>query len=337
MADSQADRVKQAISIIELARALGLEVKGKQARCFNGAGHKNNDKHFSLGFNLKTNRFKCFVCNVSGSVIDLVMQVKGLGTRAAIKDLAEMTGESAAEGLKKGFKRPLEASKRADIDTGAIGGVYKALQGFCQGLDSEAFNYLTGPERGLTRETIERFNLFSIKDYKAADSHLKNTFSLELLKQAGILSEKNNLIFYKHRLVIPFLKDGETFYLQGRLIGSGEGKYKQLAGLPVPLFNLDTLKGLQPGERVYICEGAFDAMMLEQEGFKAIAILGVNNFKPESAVLLKGFEVMLALDNDKSGQTATEAIAKVFLRQGQPVKVKALPEGVKDITEFFIR
>jgi DNA primase len=106
---------------------------------------------------------------------------------------------------------------------------------------------------------------------------------------------------------------------------------------PVPLFNTDTLKDLKAGDKVYICEGVFDAMMLEQQGYKAVAILGVNNFKPEMAELFKGLEVVLCLDNDESGKLGTQTLARVFLFNGQSGKTKTLPDGVKDITEYFIK
>ena len=60
------DTLKDAIKITDLAITLGLQVEGKTAHCF-----KHQDRTASLSFDTKTNRFKCFSCNISGSVIDL--------------------------------------------------------------------------------------------------------------------------------------------------------------------------------------------------------------------------------------------------------------------------
>ena len=78
-------------------------------------------------------------------------------------------------------------------------------------------------------------------------------------------------------------------------------------------------------------------MILEQEGFKAVAILGVNNLKPEMTDLFKGLEVVLCLENDEAGKEATKQVARAFALRGQEVYIKQLPAGIKDITEYFTR
>jgi DNA primase catalytic core len=323
------DRLKQAIKIDELARELGLEIKGKQARCFNNASHKNGDKHFSLGFDLETNRFKCFACGVSGSVIDLYKEIKGVETGEAIRALSGLAGLDAFKAVKKPAGEITPAV--------SIKGLYEALRSFCGELDAESLNYLTGKTRGLKPETIARFKMFSIKDYSKANQYLKDSFSREQLQQAGIISDEGNLIFYKHKLLIPFYQGGDIVFLQGRRLDSDQPRYLMLKGRACPLFNTDTLKGLMQGDRVYICEGVFDAVILEQAGFKAVAILGVNNFKREMLSLFSGLDVVLCLDSDEAGQRATEALSGLFLLNGQVVKRKVLPEGIKDITEYFIK
>lgn len=326
------NQLKQAIKIDDLARQLGLQVRGKQARCFNGAMHKHQDRHPSLGFDLKTNRFKCFACGVSGSIIDLYIGVKGVGLKQAIRELAQMAGFTDNP-------RPLERKEvNKPLPTAGVitKGIYKTLQEYCGELDQKSLSYLTGATRGLKKETIKQFQLFSIKDYPATNKFMREKFNLGQLKQAGLVSEKGNLIFYEHKIVIPFYNNGRIIYLQGRRADDQQPRYLQIKR-PVPLFNADILEDIAPGSKIYICEGVFDAMLLAQEGYKAVAILGVNNFKPEKAELFKGLEVVLCLDNDESGKLATQALARIFLLQGQKVKTKRLPDGIKDITEYFIK
>lgn len=326
------NQLKQAIKIDDLARQLGLQVRGRQARCFNGAMHKHQDRHPSLGFDLKTNRFKCFACGVSGSIIDLYIGVKGVGLKQAIRELAQMAGftDNPRPLKRKEVNKPLPT---AGVITKSI---YKTLQEYCGELDQKSLSYLTGATRGLKKETIKQFQLFSIKDYPATNKFMREKFNLGQLKQAGLVSEKGNLIFYEHKIVIPFYNNGRIIYLQGRRADDQQPRYLQIKR-PVPLFNADILEDIAPGSKIYICEGVFDAMLLAQEGYKAVAILGVNNFKPEKAELFKGLDVVLCLDNDESGKLATQALARIFLLQGQKVKTKRLPDGIKDITEYFIK
>lgn len=330
------NQLKHSIGIVQLAEVLGLQVRGSQARCFNAEGHKYGDKNPSLGLDTKTNRFKCFACGVSGSIIDLYMQVKGINSfQQAISELNALTGlEKLPQMAGDGYKKTAQTKETGKITP--IRGIYEALKGFCGGLDKESLDYLTGGSRGLTKETIARFNIFSIKDYAQVNGLMKDKYSLEQLKEAGLVSKQGNLIFYRHKIITPFIKDGEIIFLQGRRTDNQHPRYMHLKR-SVPLFNTETLKTLKAGERVYICEGVFDAIMLEQQDYRAVAILGVNNFKPEMAGPFKGLDVMLCLDNDESGRQATKALARAFLPKGQGVRQKILPEGIKDITEFFLK
>lgn len=357
------DQLKDTIKITDLARELDLKFKGDsktQAHCFNPQGHTHGDRNASLSFDLKTNRYKCFACGASGSVIDLYKEIKGVSLSEAITELAKMAGNPTkafslsdklkgktltqrAEYLTKLMRQgktppsPIytpEATHKPITD--AIAGIYKALLDYCGELDDQSLAYLTGATRGLTRGTIKRFQLFSIKDYTATNKFMREKFSLEQLQQAGLYNEKGNLIFYQHKVIIPFIESGRVIFLQGRRTDDQQPKYMHLKR-SVPLFNAEILKRLATGERVYICEGVFDAMIIEQAGYKATAILGVNNFKPEMAELFSGLDVVLCLDNDEQGNKATQDLAGVFLSQGQSVKRKLLPDGVKDITEYCIK
>lgn len=338
------ETLKDAINITDLARELGLAIRGRQARCYNGAGHKHGDKNFSMGLDTKTNRYKCFACGEQGSVIDLYKNIKGVSLSEAIDDLARRAGltpgkagvYSPVKPLKQGRASPypVEAPRKPLADE--ITGIYKALRDYCGELDEESLAYLTGAKRGLTKETIARFQLFATKDYTATNKFMRDKFSLEALQEAGLVSEAGNLIFYQHKVIIPFMESGRIIFLQGRRTDDQPPKYMHLKR-SVPLYNADTLKSLAQGDRVYICEGVFDAMMLEQNGFKATAILGVNNFKPAMAGMFKGLDVVLCLDNDDPGKQGTQELAGVFLLQGQSVRRKQLPDGIKDITEYYLK
>jgi DNA primase len=183
---------------------------------------------------------------------------------------------------------------------------------------------------------LDRFNIFSIKDYQKTNQYLKDSFSLETLKASGLVNDKGNLIFYRHKVIIPFYDKGKVVFLQGRNLDGTHPKYLNLTGVEKPVFNLENLRKLKVGERVYICEGVFDAMRLSQEGYNAVAILGVTDFRPEEVDIFKPYEVVLALDNDEAGLTMSNEIAKLFTLQGKSVKQKILPEGIKDITDYFL-
>ena len=325
------EQLRQSIPIIDLAKRLGLEIRRKQARCFNSQSHAHGDKKPSLGFDTKTNRFKCFACGVSGSVIDLYMAIKGVDFKTAVNELSR---DSIGKGSFN-YQPSDRPTVRPKTLAGEYSEVYESLALFC-GLGKEANAYLTGASRGLSPEVIKRFGLFGIGNYSKANQHLKDSFDLETLKKSGIVSDKGNLIFYKHKVVIPFYDNGKIVFLHGRNLDGIHPKYLNLVGIPKPIFNLENLTKLKVGDKIYICEGVFDAMRLSQEGYNTVAILGVTDFRPEEVGLFKPFEVVLALDNDEAGKNMTQEIVNLFILKGKSVRVKQLPDGIKDITDYFL-
>ena len=325
------EQIKDTLDILDVARALGLEIRRKQARCFNSSQHKHNDEHFSLGFYESNTKFKCFTCGVNGSVIDLYMGVKGVDIKEAIRELSEMAG----------IDTPKKPVRKADIEQPhktekvLTRGIYEALANYCNGVDDTTLAYLKGDKRGLTEDTIKRFKLFSVKDYAKTAEYLKANYTPEELKEIGVFNEKGNLTYYQHRLVVPFYQGEKIVFIQARRTDEGHPKYIN-ASLTVPLFNADILKRIETGSTVYICEGVFDAMVLEQNGFNAVAILGVESFKPEWTGFFTGLDVVLCLDNDEAGTEATRKLAEMFYLKGIQVHKKTLPQGVKDVTDYFI-
>src|SRR6516162_2201894 len=87
----------QAAPIKEVAAALGLEVTGRKARCYNAAAHKSGtDETPALVFFPDSNRFRCFACGVSGDAIDLVRAVRKVAFRGAVEFLLGLGGSGLA-------------------------------------------------------------------------------------------------------------------------------------------------------------------------------------------------------------------------------------------------
>lgn len=80
----------KAVAIKDVYQTLGYELRGGQsnARCF-GTAHANGDRNPSLGFDNRTNRFKCFSCGIQGDTIELVMQARGVDFKEATEWLAD--------------------------------------------------------------------------------------------------------------------------------------------------------------------------------------------------------------------------------------------------------
>jgi 5S rRNA maturation endonuclease (ribonuclease M5) len=87
------DKVKKEVNIFDIASRLECSVnKQNKIKCYNSHSHNNGDSHPSLSLDRNRNRFKCFSCGVSGSVIDLFMGYKELDFNMAVSKLSEMYG-----------------------------------------------------------------------------------------------------------------------------------------------------------------------------------------------------------------------------------------------------
>ncbi|MBK7377775.1 MAG: toprim domain-containing protein [Ignavibacteriales bacterium] len=216
--------------------------------------------------------------------------------------------------------------------------IYESLEKYCYGIDDDTFDYLRGKDRGLSQETIKRFRLFSIKDLKLTIEYLRDCFSEDELIIAGLINKNGKLVFTYHKLIIPYLENNKICYLRGRRIQSSTemSKYISLSnfGGNLPLkrfFNIDTLKRVKENERLIVCEGEFDTMIMEQEGYAAIGIPGVTNIPADQIGTIKKYDLYIAFDNDEAGELAMHKITNLLNR---PVKAIKLNHN-NDITELI--
>lgn len=77
---------KKHVSITQAADLLGMEIIGKQIRCWRPENHQHGDRTPSVGIHFQRNRVKCFVCDPRWlSVVDLVQSRVNLDTYGALK------------------------------------------------------------------------------------------------------------------------------------------------------------------------------------------------------------------------------------------------------------
>ena len=321
-----------------------------------------------------------------GSVIDFYRDLYAIDTGTAIKELEEMAGlrDSAGSVRRSPVKpsvKPLikvrdfkECLTQAELEfyeerlsinpAGALKElklkryksnveVFQEFEYYCIkcGWDKRAYNYLV-ESRKIPPIEVERFRLFYVKDYNKVNNHLKKQFPLEQLQKSGLYNTKEdgsgNLIFYKHRIIIPYLVNNELSYLRGRFFDetgphTDGGKYIGLAddelGINTSrrIFNMDTMKRLIPGERFYITEGEFDAITVEGLGKFAVAIPGIGNI-PEKRFFKKmcDYQPVLCMDNDNPGGDLRKALIEMFNNFRKVVMIKKIPESYKDVSDFVI-
>lgn len=365
------DNIKSRINIIELAKSEGLQLKKQSRRLYKTKCCFHNETKASLTFYADTNTFNCFACQAHGDAINFYAKRHNITNKEAVKQLAKQLGlQTSFKGLNRAERASLIALSGRDGFTslkdqlkGREGqfkrtqthpdAIYRALKEFCGVLDQESQTYLTSESRGLTAETIKKFGIFSIKDYKKTKEFLLSRFSLERLREIALIDSKNRFSFTKNKIVIPVIEDGKIVAIRGRFFNKGISdpdifrhktfsypKYKSTAGVEGRLFNSDILKTLKKGERVYLCEGEFDTMILEQHGKHAVGVLGVSNYSEDTIKRLNDFDLQICFDNDEQGKKEADKVARIFNRQTGRLayfETAIRDAGVKDITELFIK
>jgi hypothetical protein len=145
---------------------------------------------------------------------------------------------------------------------------------------------------------------------------------------------------YEGRLIIPYYSpDNRLIYFNGRTLTNNNLRYKGPmkeigVGKEDVLFFSSYPKA---GEKVYLCEGEFDALSLVACGLNGVAC-GGKNLSDKQAVQLSTYKVCLAFDADEAGQNSLSKIRNKIIQYGSPnVFVVKPPAGFKDWNELLIK
>lgn len=301
------DSIK-ATPIEGVAERLGLRVERHKALC-----PFHDDSHPSLTFNTYRNRYRCYVCDAHGGVIDLVRGVRNCGFRDACKWL---DGDWRLEERKPVCKPKKEFPP-----------------------DIEWLSTLIRP-----RTLIEEARSFLFEE-----RHL----SPQVVAWCGISSiavpcpcwRYGRPFYDAPSLLIPYYDiDGRLMSVQSRYLGntsfqhSGEAahsreipRFKFPRGSNCHIYGLPILRHLNEGEELWITEGCSDCWALLSAGKKAIAIPSATLLRDSDLQPLRTLNLHMAPDNDVPGE-------KLFLslRERLPQLVRhQLPAGFKDVGMYY--
>lgn len=143
------------------------------------------------------------------------------------------------------------------------------------------------------------------------------------------------------RIVIPYWKNGYICYTISRATELNQKtKYKKASldgnneNVPWGLHTLDRNSDL-----LVICEGAFDAISFEQEGYPVLATMGGFFSKAQLGQLrsiAKNFkQIMLTFDNDEAGVSFTKSLSEFLFNNHIQFITAQIPDKYKDISEYY--
>lgn len=341
-AKSDLSAIKQ-IPIIEVAKQLGIQVRGTKAMCF--MGHDKASP--SLSFSISRNNWKCFgACGKHGDGINLVMEKEGLDFNAAL----EWFSNNFNADVKRQFRGQRKRTCSIKPNNAMVAPVQKQSEFFS---DPELYtwfvnkcavvsnpvgvNYLES--HGISDDAASRFNLRQMSNPERAFRILLQQWGEDRVFRSGIAwgcdGKPKSLIWGSYALLFPFYDEGKIIYIQARMFEKEpKAKFLNLRGIAKPLFNADRLIGLHAGQTVHLCEGIPDTLSLDSKGLNAVGILGATSFRAEWVDRFLKFKVVVLGDGDEGGVMFAKDISKYFSDRGKQVECMRLPKG-KDVSDVL--
>lgn len=276
--------------------------------------HYRGDRNPSAGMNTKTGKWNCFSCGRKGSIDTFVSDLEGIPLAVATRWLREgfsaaIKDRSCKSTLKKAIKKK-EVKKTSFTLNSAVTDLFYVDWDRAY----EAYNNKSLPRR-----------LAYIFDRGFLPSTLK----------------ENKIGYDPHskRIVIPlFSPEGNLLGFKGRATSSKDlPKYVGIGDKEHTYYGFPTCKtsefvfGIQSvnpsDDYAIIVEGEFDALMLRQNGYNAVA-LGGSNLSDNQFKQLKQncSKAILMLDPDKAGKKAEKKLVSALLRF-IPLRIAQVPKG----------
>ena len=160
--------IKKNVPVLEVAKALGLRIRHRRAKCWRPENHTHGDAEPSLHFHERKNRVRCFVCDMRGghSNVDLVMGVLDLTFGEAVRWIAE---RFPVPNVKVGRPVGSRAAQAAPYRVGVHGSAWEVIirSGMWGALSAAersilmVLDYFKDSETGITRMSYRAIMRYS--------------------------------------------------------------------------------------------------------------------------------------------------------------------------------
>lgn len=335
------EELKSKCGIVEVV-AQYVQLTKKGGKHF-GCCPFHNEKTASFCVNEDGQFYHCFGCGESGDVVKFVMEMESCSFMDAAKILAEKVNFTLPE-----FKHDEHYQEKKDKNEillgcmhDAFGYYYKNLRG-SEGKD--ASDYLAN--RKISAEICNHYGIGLSISYDGLTGYLRRKgYTLENLRECGLIEGVNNNDAFSNRIIVPILNSmGKVVAFGGRIYHGEENRPKYKNSTNTLLFDKSkTLYGLNFAKEekknglseIILVEGYMDVIALGSHGIKnAVAAMGTALTPGQAKELVRLCKnVLVCYDGDEAGRKASVKNVEILTQEGAEVKIICLPEG-KDPDDY---
>jgi DNA primase len=341
--DEEIQRLKREVSLVRLCQRYNIELK-PQGKNFVGFCPWHKDDKPSFIVTPEKNLWHCMgACDEGGDVFNLVQKIKNVSFRRAADILLEISGSLPASQIIKthtGTTHQILINPENDLpDTDLKNHVTDFYhRSFLN--DPKAMQYLE-KRNCMHPEAVNLFAIgyanrtlgYRVPATTAAGKRLKARLQeISILRKSGHEHMSGSVVF-------PIMDlNNNPVQMYGRKITAGlrKGTPEHLY-LEQPMKGVFNLKGIANQKEWILCECIIDALTLWCHGLRNVTCcFGKNTFTDDMWTVLRRIrptKVIIAFDNDESGNKAAEKLAPKLAKEGANVLRLKVPQG-KDINEY---
>ena len=324
------ENLKNQIDIVDIVSSY-IELK-KSGTSFKACCPFHGEETPSFTVSPAKQIYHCFGCSNGGDAIKFVMEYEKLSYPEAIEKIAALTN----------FNLEYDNNDSQVLNTSILDAVNKYYQNNLLST-LNAIQYLSS--RGITKESIDKFQIGYASSSNDTINYLKNNFfDLSMAKELGIIDSGSNGLYARfiERITFPiFLQSGKLVGFGGRTISGHNAKYVNSPA--TKLFNKSALlfgynlsrESIYQSKEIIITEGYLDVIMLHQAGFaNSVATLGTALTSQHIPLLKKSdAKVILGYDGDKAGMEAAYK-ASILLAQNDFVGGVVIFQNGQDPADY---
>lgn len=264
------------------------------------SGHGTNDNSTgAFSVDMKTYRFKCFSCNRTGDIFDLIGQVEKIGNFTDQVNIAvSLYGTEPAETLQ------YDQISHNNTHTGMTEEQKEIVKEYIRQCRNNSDKTEYFHQRGLSDSIVQRYSLG--------------------------YDEQNRLI------TIPY--GTGTYYITRKIDEKSYRKLSTDTYGTEPVFNQQALYNAE-NLPVFVCEGAMDALSVMSAGGVAVATGGTSHGNLLQAIKEKRPDTTLIIcyDNDEAGRKGSEKLSQDLTELNIPHVIASYPADTacKDVNDLL--